>query len=303
MANIVRAEGLINAMMENVSKRIAEMQANQGLDLPPGYSAANALKSARLILETVQTKDKQPVLQACSAVSICNALLNMVVQGLNPAKNQCYFIPYGNTLTMQRSYFGTQAIAFRVVPNLDSVNAQVVRDGEEFEFETINGRDEVTEHKRSLKTKQNEIIGAYAIMLDKEGNVIDTEIMSIDDIHASWKQSRAGAMKGNQVNPDSVHGKFTEEMCRKTVITRLLKRHINSSSDNDLLLDSMRKADAVVAVEQSAQTIDAEANVIDIEDVDVDKSTCEIIDVHYADAENAQEVLPAPVDAMDEPDF
>lgn len=303
MANIVRAEGQINAMMENVSNRIAEMQTNQGLDLPPDYSAANALKSARLILETIKNKDGAPVLQSCSAVSICNALLNMVVQGLNPAKNQCYFIPYGNTLTMQRSYFGTQAIAFRVVPNLHSVTAQVVCEGEEFEFETVNGRDEVAEHKRSLKTKRNEIIGAYAIMLDKEGNTLDTEIMTIDDIHTSWKQSRAGAMNGDNVNPNSVHGKFTEEMCRKTVISRLLKRHINSSSDNYLLLDSMRKADAVVAVEQSAQTIDAEANVIDIEDVDVDKSTGEIIDVHYADAENAPEVIAAPVDAMDEPDF
>jgi recombination protein RecT len=38
------------------------------------------------------------VLQACTRDSIANALLDMAVQGLNPAKKQGYFIAYGKQL-------------------------------------------------------------------------------------------------------------------------------------------------------------------------------------------------------------
>ncbi|MCG3082651.1 recombinase RecT, partial [Pseudomonas aeruginosa] len=43
---------------------------------------------------------------SCNDTSKPNALLDMVTQGLNPAKNQCYFIPYGNKMQLQRSYHG-----------------------------------------------------------------------------------------------------------------------------------------------------------------------------------------------------
>ncbi len=72
------------------------------------------MKSAWLILQAAVDKDKKPVLEVCSKNSIANALLDMVVQGLNPAKKQCYFIAYGNGLACQRSYFGTMAVTKQV---------------------------------------------------------------------------------------------------------------------------------------------------------------------------------------------
>jgi len=92
-----------------VAAKVREFQERGELDLPPNYSPENAMKSAWLILQNTFDKNKKPVLHACTKDSIANSLLDMIVQGLNPAKKQCYFIAYGNQLVCQRSYFGTMA--------------------------------------------------------------------------------------------------------------------------------------------------------------------------------------------------
>jgi len=89
---------------DQVLNRINIMQAEGSLHVPANYSPQNALKAAYLILSEQKTKDNKPVLQACTQESIANALLEMVTQGLNPIKQQCYFIPDCNKLNVQRSY-------------------------------------------------------------------------------------------------------------------------------------------------------------------------------------------------------
>ena len=74
---------------DRVANRVLEMQATGALQVPENYSAMNALKSAWLFLQETKDRDKQPVLKSCSSESIQNALLDMIVQGLNPIKKQC----------------------------------------------------------------------------------------------------------------------------------------------------------------------------------------------------------------------
>lgn len=64
-------------------------------------------------------------MEVCSRESIANSLLDMVVQGLSPAKTQCYFIVYGNQLQLNRSYFGTQAVLKRLT-NVKDIWANVI---------------------------------------------------------------------------------------------------------------------------------------------------------------------------------
>lgn len=87
---------------DNVLNRINKMQTEGSLQIPDNYSPENALKSAYLKLLETKDKDNKPVLQTCTQESIANSLLEMVVQGLNPMKNQGYFIPYGNKLTFTK---------------------------------------------------------------------------------------------------------------------------------------------------------------------------------------------------------
>lgn len=69
-----------------VAARIGEMQ-NEGLMIAQNYSVSNALSSAYYALKNSSSGN---LLQMCTQDSIYNALLDMVTQGLSPAKTQCY---------------------------------------------------------------------------------------------------------------------------------------------------------------------------------------------------------------------
>ena len=101
-------------VVDTVLSKIKDFEEAGELKLPTNYSAANALKSAWLILQETKDRNDKPALVVCTKESVANALLDMVVQGLSPMKKQCYFIVYGSKLTLQRSYLGTLAIAKRV---------------------------------------------------------------------------------------------------------------------------------------------------------------------------------------------
>jgi len=92
-----------NKLSTAVMERIGQMTKSSEINLPANYSAPNALKSAALILQQTQDRNKQPVLKVCDSSSIQNCLFDMVVQGLNPAKKQCYFIAY-EVLSRFKSY-------------------------------------------------------------------------------------------------------------------------------------------------------------------------------------------------------
>ena len=100
-----------------VNNKIVDLVASGRLKTPKNYVVGNAMTSAFLTLSEIKDKNGKPVLESCSKESVANALLNMGVLGLTPAKSQCYFIPYGNQLQLSVSYFGKQAILKRL-PNI-----------------------------------------------------------------------------------------------------------------------------------------------------------------------------------------
>lgn len=226
-------------VVDVVEQKVREFQKSGELALPANYSAANALKSAWLILQSTVDKDKRPALQVCTRDSIANSLLDMVVQGLNPVKRQGYFIVYGNQLTFQRSYFGDEALVLRVKPG-SSIWHGVVYTGDEFEYQMERGQRKITKHVQQLANiKPENIQAAYCMIEDKDGNLIHTEIMTIDQIHRSWQQSR-------QYNPNggnTPHYTFPDQMALRTVIRRACKAVINSSSDDYLLLQHVNRSD------------------------------------------------------------
>lgn len=205
---------------------------------PANYSFENALKSAWLILQETLDRNKKPALEVCSQESIQNAILNMALQGLNPAKNQCYFVVYGRQLQLIRSYMGAQMTAKLVNPDISDIRAQVVYSGDQIEIDVEHGRDVIKGHKRQFGSiNKAEIVGAYAIAVGlDETRHLYTEIMTLDEIKASWKQSKMSAVaESGAINQSSTHGKFTGEMAKRTVINRLCKRIINTSDDSALL--------------------------------------------------------------------
>lgn len=218
------------------TQRLIDQYVQNGkLILPPDYSAENALKSAWLVLQTVVDKDRRPALQVCDYASICNALLDMVVQGLNPIKKQCYFIVYGKTLTCQRSYFGDVMLAQRIKPGIE-VFSGVVYEGDKFSYRIERGRKSIVHEQELGNIKADKIIAAYCGIVDSDGVELGTEVMTIEQIRKSWAMSKVYQPgKGT-------HGEFPDQMAMRTVIRRRCKPIINESNDA-LLLEAVRRQD------------------------------------------------------------
>lgn len=220
---------------DGVLMRIGELEKSGGLQIPKNYSPANALKSAWLILQNTVDRDKNLVLQVCTKESIANTLLDMVIQGLSPAKKQCYFIAYGKTLQLSRSYFGSIAVT-KSLKGIKDVFANCIYDGDEFEytFDLETGVKKIVKHNQQFTNiKNSKLLGAYALII-REDLPPYVEIMNMDQIRAAWEQ---GAAKGNS----GAHQKFSEEMAKKSVINRACKIFWNTSNDSDLLIDAINK--------------------------------------------------------------
>lgn len=215
-------EETVNKVLDQV-KQFEEMGA---LDLPDNYSPANALKASWFSLLNTQTRDKKPVLEACSKTSIVNSLMEMVTQGLNPAKKQCAFIAYGNNLTLQREYFGSIALAKRYDPNVVEIVGEVIHKDDTFKYKIEKGRKHLVEHDQPFENLDKEIIGAYATVILKEEEPYIVP-MTMKEIRAAWNQ---GATKGNS----PAHQNFSGEMAKKTVINRACKPYINASDDSEI---------------------------------------------------------------------
>lgn len=243
---------------------------NEGLHLPPGYASANALKSAFFELQEVQDRNKKPALDVCTKESIANTLLDMVVQGLSPAKKQCYFIVYGNKLQLNRSYFGTQAVLKRL-SNVKDIWANVIYKGDTFDIEIVNGRETLKEHKTAFENRDNEIIGAYCIIEKTDGERVLTT-MTKKEIDKSWSKAKT----------KNVQNDFPQEMAKRTVINRAAKAFVNTSDDSDLLIEAINNT---TANEYQDDTERKEAEIID----EIDQNA------------NSEVLDPKPVDVIDEP--
>lgn len=248
-------------VVDVVGKKVQEFVSRGELHLPTNYSVENAMKSAWLILQNTVDKDKRPVLQVCTRDSIANALLDMAVQGLNPAKKQGYFIAYGNQLVFQRSYFGTMAVTKRVA-GAKEIFAEVVYKGDEFEYTIQRGNKIITKHVQRIENVAPEnIVAAYCtIIFDNDRQF--TDVMAWAEIQKAWSKSKLDPKKEG-----STHKEFAQEMARKTVINRACKRYLNSSDDGSLLMHHVNRADEILAEAEVEAEIAENANteMIDIE--------------------------------------
>ena len=225
--NLVLPKNFTDIVLNTINDNIASGQ----LVLPEDYVVGNALKSAYLTLQSIKDKNYKPAMEVCTQKSIANALLDMIVMGLNPAKKQCYFIVRGNELTMMPSYFGNQ-MALKRLPSIKDVWANVIYDGDTIEIENQNGRDILKSHETSFTNRDNQIVGAYAVVEKSDGEKLYT-FMTKKEIDACWNKSSSKDHK--------VHEEFGSEMAKKTVINRACKNYVNTSSDADMLVQAINR--------------------------------------------------------------
>lgn len=207
-------------LTDKVLTSVTQMTKEQGLVLPKNYNVSNALKAAYLkladsdLLNTDQT-------------ALAQALLNMCVQGLNPAKNQCYFINYGGKVNLMRSYFGDRAVCITSGLVTD-IQAYIIYEGDKVEMNYVDGYLTIN-HETSWENQNNDIKGAYAMAILKDGKKL-YDVMTIERIKKSWSMSKSSNSK--------LQNNYSDDACKRTVIRHLVKNIFNQSTDDNLVADS-----------------------------------------------------------------
>lgn len=233
------------------------------VQLPDNYSFENALKAAYLILRETVDKQKRPALDVCTPESVHYAIMDMATQGLNPVKMQCYFVVYGNKLQLQTSYFGDIAIAKRVRPEVADIRATCIYQGDQIEIEIQNGQRVIKKHVQTFESfASEEIVGVYALAVDDKENVLYSDFMTMNQVKQSWKQSarRDVVMQSGNVNKETTHGKFPEEMVKKTIYHRICKKIIRTSDDSALIAANNRSDEEQPVAVRVQQEIQQNAN-------------------------------------------
>lgn len=164
---------------------------------------------ARIVLSAFRTT---PKLMECTRTSLANALMNSAALGLEPngPLGEAYLIPYKDTCQFIIGYRGLLTLARRS-GQIVEVTAQVVREGDEFEYEF--GSNRVLRHKPAVG-ERGEVTMVYAYAHLKDGGFA-FEVMSVADVEAL----RA---RGNE-RGHSPWKTDWEAMAKKTVLRRLCK--------------------------------------------------------------------------------
>lgn len=267
-------------LVNNVQERVKDLTQENNLNLPKNYSLGNAMNSAWLKLQETKRNGKS-VLQTCSKTSVANALFDMAIQGLNPSKSQCYFVPYGNKLVLQRSYLGTVAAAKRMA-DIEDIVGRIIYKDDEFEYEIVAGNVKIAGHKQTFKNRNSDnAIGAYAVISFNDDRPDYVELMNLDEIEDAWSQGQIFKKGKKQTNIP--HEKFKTEMMKKTVISRAAKKYINSSNDSGALAQSFNRSAEVQNKEEMDKEIEEEAN-----QTDFDKAVEEAEDSDFEEMETPE---------------
>lgn len=225
-----QSELLQKDITDTVMRKVAALEKDGAIKLPATYSAGNALKAAWLKIQTVQDKNKMPALQVCTRNSVANALFDMCIQGLSPAKNQCYFVVRGDQLTLMRSYFGTCA-ALKRLHGVEDVFAQVIYQDDVFEYIIERGNIVITKHEQKLENiNLDKIVGAYSVIVKDDKP--RCEVMTMAQIKQSWSHTTTGG---------GVQREYPDQMAKRTVINRGAKMYVNTSDDSDIMIESINR--------------------------------------------------------------
>lgn len=208
-----------------------------------------------------------PALARCTPESFLGALLTASQLGLEPGPlGEAYLVPYGNVVTFIPGYRGLIKLAWQS-GQLRNIDAHVVHDGDEFEYEY--GLNPTLRHKPT-RGPRGKVTDVYAVATFQNGGSAFV-VMSIDDVEAIRKRSKA-----------SKNGPWVTDwaaMSKKTAIKQLVRFLPLSTELRPLAtaahLDGTSRTDTAVADEAVPTWVDASEDL-----------AAEIADAAAADAES-----------------
>jgi hypothetical protein len=190
--------------------------------------------------------DEHKGYEDCSAESRQQAIADALIQGLNPLEGHCEFVQAGQTLHLVRKPSGSIIVAQRVKRDLRDIRGQVIREGEIFEVEVVNGYKTIKKHGLSLTSYNQPITGAYAVALNSKGLIEEMDMLSWLDILDIWHDARMQiknepiVRKDGTLHPASDHARMPAQKAIETVIEHLCRAIIATCPDEQLLMAAQR---------------------------------------------------------------
>jgi recombination protein RecT len=189
----------------------------QSAALPEGLNKERFMQNCMSVLQDGRTDYSK-----CDPRTLVRTLLKGSMLGLDFSSNECYAVPFGNEVQFMTDYKGEIKLAKRYSSQkIRDIYAKIVREGDVFEEEIINGRQSINFKPQPFNN--GDIIGVFAVCLYDDGSMI-YDTMSKEDVeHVRNTYSK------------SANGKAWKEsygeMCKKTVLRRLCKM-IDLNFDN-----------------------------------------------------------------------
>lgn len=177
--------------------------------LPKNFNKQRFVQNCMTVLQ-----DGNADFSNCEAKTVVRSLLKAAFLGLDFFNGECYAIPYGTKVQFQTDYKGEIKLAKMYSSNpIKDIYAKVVRDGDEFVEEIVNGQQTVSFKPKAFN--DGEIIGAFAVCLYRDGSMIYDTMSKAEIDHTRNVFSKAANSKAWKES----YG----EMAKKTVLRRLCK--------------------------------------------------------------------------------
>ena len=207
---------MANEIVKKFSDQLSDKLISVEKALPKDFN------QERFVQNCLAVMNETPQLAKINPAMTIQGLLKGAYLGLDFLNRECYLIPYGNTVQFQTDYKGEIKFTKKYsIRKIKDIYAKVVRDGDEFVEEIIDGKPSIDFKPKPFNN--GEIVGAFAVVLYIDGGMA-YETMSKDDINGVRnnysKASQSKAWKNSY-----------DEMCKKTVLRRLCK-HIETDFES-----------------------------------------------------------------------
>ena len=192
-----------------VHKELGASLDKQVAALPDKFNKQRFMQNCMTVLQ-----DGNADFSKCEVKTVVRTLLKGAFLGLDFFNGECYAIPYGTSCQFQTDYKGEIKLAKRYSSTpIQDIYAKVVRKDDEFEEVIENGKQYVNFKPKAFN--DGEIIGAFAVVLYKDGSMIYDTMSKAEIEHTRQAFSKAANSKAWKES----YG----EMCKKTVLRRLCK--------------------------------------------------------------------------------
>lgn len=242
MTNVWGYEMDKNIILKQTSDNLKKLLESKAEALPKAFNETRFLQNCLTVLS--ETKN----IERMEPRSIARTMLKGAFLGLDFISKECYAIPYGNELTFQTSYVGEiKLVQLYSIRKILSFYANLVRKGDDFSFQVVNGR-QIVNHE-PLPFNNEPVVGAYAVASYEDGGY-QVEVMSAEEIDAV--RTRYSKVPNGPAWKNS-----PGEMQKKTVLRRLCKM-IQLNFDNSEQQEAFEEASGM---DVKKQTVDAVASV------------------------------------------